>query len=403
MPASGVERGRSNASDGSGGGSGRSWRLPGGPSPVVRSGCGALADLGLTAREFGLRRVLVTSDRGIVAAGITGRALARLDEAGVAAEVFSDFGENPTESDVARGAAAARAMDADALAGVGGGSSLDVAKGAGFLLAGGGRMEDYRGYDRCPAPLPPLLGVPTTAGTGSEAQSYALISRDGDHQKLACGAPSAMFGAVILDPTLLPSAPREVVAAAGFDAVAHAVETAVTSRRTAESIALSHRSFALLGRAFPRVASGEADPADWEDMQRGAFFAGAAIERSMLGAAHACANPLTRRFDVAHGRALALTLPRVVRWNAPSAQEAYRDLLHAAQIRPGAGPAETLASLLDEWIALADLPRTFDDERLRSHDLPGLAAEASGEWTGRFNPRPFDAAGALAVYGSAVS
>ena len=338
-----------------------------------------------------------------MAAGITGRALASLGRAGVRAEPFSDFGENPTEADVARAAGAARTLEADSLVGVGGGSSLDVAKGAGFLLAAGGRMGDYRGYDKCPHPLPPLIGVPTTAGTGSEAQSYALISRDRDHQKLACGAPSAMFRAVVLDPALLPSAPSDVIAATGFDALAHAVETAVTSGRTDESAALSRRAFALLSRAFPLVTAGHATPGAWEDMQRGAFLAGAAIERSMLGAAHACANPLTRRFDVAHGRALAITLPRVVRWNASSAGEAYHDLLRAAGIPPGDDPADTLADQLDAWVAMADLPTDLAGENLRERDLPALAEEASAEWTGRFNPRPFDAAGALAVYRSAVA
>ena len=212
-----------------------------------------------------------------------------------------------------------------------------------------------------------------------------------------------MFRDVILDPGLLPSAPAEVIAATGFDSIAHAVETAVTSGRTDASLALSHRAFALLSRSFPVVTAGPATVAVWEDMQLGAFLAGAAIERSMLGAAHACANPLTRRFDVAHGRALAITLPRVVRWNASSAGEAYRDLLRAAGIPPGDDPAETLANLLDAWIAVAHLPQDLTGESLHVRDLPALAEEASTEWTGRFNPRPFDAAGALAVYRSAVT
>lgn len=380
-----------------------SWRLPSGPSPLVRSGPGALEELGEAASDLEIQRALVASDPGIVAAGITNRAFESLEAAGMIVEVFSDFGENPTESAVAQAAEAARAMGADALVGVGGGSSLDVAKGAGFLLAGGGRMEDYRGYGKCPHSLPPLIGVPTTAGTGSEAQSYALISRDRDHQKLACGAATAMFRAVVLDPALPPSAPREVIAATGFDAIAHAVETAVTSDRTDESLALSHRAFALLSRSYSPVVAGAADSAIWEEMQLGAFLAGAAIERSMLGAAHACANPLTRRFDVAHGRALAITLPRVVRWNAPSATAAYRDLLAAARIPPGVSPAETLASLLEGWIRTADLPADLAAERVDPGQLGSLAEEAAQEWTGRFNPRAFDAEGALTVYRSAVA
>lgn len=376
------------------------WRLRDGPSPLVRSGPNSLADLGELARGFGFGRVLLSSDPGIVRSGIAARALECLLDAGVEAELFSDFDENPTESEVARGAEAARRLNADSLVGVGGGSSLDMAKGIGFLLAGGGRMEDYRGYDRCPAPLPPLLGVPTTAGTGSEAQSYALISRDRDHRKCACGAPSAMFRAVVLDPALLPSAPPEVIAATGFDALAHAVETAATSERSAESLALSHGAFRLLSAAFPKVVSGDADAATWTAMQRGAFLAGAAIERSMLGAAHACANPLTRRYRVAHGRALSITLPRVVRWNGVAAEDAYRSLLEAAGMGSGLDPAAQLAARLEEWAAAAGLPGSTREEGIREPQFRELAEEAAEEWTGRFNPRPFDAAGALAVYRS---
>ncbi len=409
------------------------WRLPTGPSPLVRSGPGALAVLGELAREFGFQRTLVCSDPGIAAAGITGRALDSLRAAGITAACFSDFAENPKESEVARGAEAARRLGADSLAGVGGGSSLDVAKGVGFLLAGGGRMEDYRGYDRCPAPLPPLLGVPTTAGTGSEAQSYALISRDRDHRKCACGAPSAMFRGVVLDPELLPSAPLPVIAAAGFDAVAHAVETAVSSKRTEESLPLSQRAFRLLRRAFPEILGGQPGASAWEAMQRGAFLAGAAIERSMLGAAHALANPLTRLHGLAHGRALAITLPPVTRWNGEADRsgkrgrgrvgEGYRALLRAADLcPPGSGdpakgsgktpaempegrPEETLAELLGEWVRAAGLPESLAAAGIPAPETPApdwsaLAREAAEEWTGRCNPRPFDAAAALALYRS---
>lgn len=344
--------------------------------------------------------MLVTSDPGIVAAGIAERAIASLESAGVRAALFSDFEENPTEAAAERARSAAREFGADSLAGVGGGSSLDVAKAGGFLLAGGGRMEDYRGYDRCPHPLPPLLGVPTTAGTGSEAQSYALISRNGDHQKLACGAPSAMFRAVCLDPELLPSAPRGVIAATGFDAVAHAVETAASTRSSERSRALSREAFGLLAGAFPRVLAGEADGTAWSAMLLGAFLAGAAIERSMLGAAHALANPLTKRHGVVHGRALALTLPRVVRWNRAAASEAYADLLRAAGGTPGPGETsgDQLAELLRDWAEAAALPGAFSAAGIHQADLDILAGEAAQEWTGKFNPRPFEANAALDLY-----
>lgn len=387
------------------------WRLRDGPGPTVRSGRGSLGSIGALAAALGFRRPLLTADRGIAEAGILDRALGPLREAGLEAAAFTEFGENPTETEAAAGAEAAVRHGADSLIGLGGGSSLDLAKAVGFLHAGGGVMEDYRGYDRAPNPLPPLLGVPTTAGTGSEAQSYALISRDRDHRKMACGAPSAMFRAVVHDPTLLGSAPPEVAAAAGYDALAHAVETAVTTRGDRASRSLSRRAFALLAGSFERVVSGAADLADRERMQRGAFCAGAAIERSMLGAAHALANPLTRRYGVSHGRALARTLPPVVRWNGrrDAVSSEYAALLRAAGIEPGEAPGDTLAARLSEWAAVAALsgdPRPGDSGPAPGAgnglppeaDLPDLAAEAAEEWTGRFNPRPFDAAAALSLY-----
>lgn len=411
------------------------WRLADGPSPAVLSRPGALDSLGEVARAYGFARPLVTSDSGIADAGILDRALRSLAESGIRAAAFTDIGENPSESEVERGREAARRAGADSLIGLGGGSSLDVAKGVGFLLAGGGRMEDYRGYDRVGAPLPPMIGAPTTAGTGSEAQSYALISRDRDHRKLACGAPSALFRAVIHDPALLPSAPLEVRAAAGFDALAHAVETAVSTRRTEASAALSRSAFALLASSFPKVvrAGGAANglpsagaaeedlggSSHWARMQRGAFFAGAAIERSMLGAAHALANPLTRIYGLSHGRALARTLPAVVRWNAEveEADAAYAGLLAVGAVartggtagvpnggsREGAG--DTLAAWIEEAAAAGGLLEGgLEDEgdRFPESAVAALAAEAAEEWTGRFNPRPFAEESARTLYRAAL-
>ena len=136
---------------------------------------------------------------------------------------------------------------------VGGGSSLDCAKGINFLLTNGGAMSDYRGYGKATTPLLPMIGIPTTAGTGSEAQSYAVIADAATHMKMACGDPSAAFRVAMLDPALTLSAPRVVTATAGFDAIAHAVETAVTTRRTPLSDAFSHQAWRLLSGAFERV------------------------------------------------------------------------------------------------------------------------------------------------------
>jgi alcohol dehydrogenase len=163
-------------------------------------GEGSLARLGELARELGFRRPLLTADPGIVAAGHAERARSSLREAGIEAEVWSAFGENPDTAMIAAGAAVAREERIDSLVGLGGGSSLDTAKGIAFLLSNGGDMRDYWGYGKATKPLPPMIGIPTTAGTGSEAQSYALISDALSHVKMACGDPGAAFRVAILDP-----------------------------------------------------------------------------------------------------------------------------------------------------------------------------------------------------------
>src|SRR4029450_1982157 len=136
---------------------------------------------------------------------------------------------------------------------LGGGSSLDCAKGINFLLTNGGTIEHYRGYGKVGKPLLPMIGIPTTAGTGSEAQSYAVISDTATHMKMACGDPSAAVKVAILDPELTVTAPRHVTAMAGIDAIAHAVETAVTKRRTPVSDTFSRRAWELLDGAFERA------------------------------------------------------------------------------------------------------------------------------------------------------
>ena len=194
----------------------------------------------------------------------------------------------------------------DGVIGLGGGSPLDCAKGINLLLTNGGAIADYKGYGHARKPLLPMIAVPTTAGTGSEAQSYAVIADSATHMKMACGDPKLAFAAAVLDPELTVSQPRAVTAAAGFDAIAHAVETAVTTRRTPISTLFAHAAFRLLDPHYDRVL---ADPGDVDAraaMQLGAFYAGVAIEQSMLGAAHACANPLTARHALTHGVALAI-------------------------------------------------------------------------------------------------
>ena len=211
-------------------------------------GAGTVARLGELARERGASRVLLVTDPHLVEVGHPDRAQRSLEAAGIEVERFEGVRENPTTVDVDRCLEVARACQPDLFVAVGGGSSLDTAKGANFLLTNGGEMEDYWGVGKATKPLLPLIAVPTTAGTGSETQSFALIARESDHQKMACGAPGAAPVVSVLDPELTVTLPRQVAAYTGLDALTHSVEAAVTSKRTPVSSLYAREAFRLAER-----------------------------------------------------------------------------------------------------------------------------------------------------------
>jgi alcohol dehydrogenase len=372
-------------------------------------GCGTFDRLGEFARELSARRVLIVSDIGLRKTDYCERAVSCLRSCGIDVAVFDQVSENPTTDDVHRCAAFAKTADVDLIVGLGGGSSVDCAKGANFVLTNGGRMQDYKGIGKAQRPMLPMIAVSTTAGTGSEAQSFAVIADAETHMKMACGDPKAACRIAILDPQLTVTMPAFVTATSGIDAMTHAIESYVTTKRTPISQMFARQAWELLSSAFPIVLR-EPDNIDARGrMQLGAFLAGAAIENSMLGAAHAAANPLTAQFGTTHGVAVGLMLPHVVRWNAEVAGDLYRDLVIAAKWDDAETNAESAPSQLadgfTELLRQADLPISVSqainadaDESVLNH----LVAEAMQQWTGTFNPRTMDAAAFATLYRNAL-
>ena len=353
--------------------------------------------LGELAAELGATRVLVVSDPGVVSAGHFHRGVDSLTRAGLMVSPFHGVHENPTTQDVDVGVEVARQVRPDLLVAIGGGSSMDCAKGINFLYSCGGRMEDYWGVGKATADMLPLIAVPTTSGTGSEAQSFALISQADSHVKMACGDPRAACRIALLDPTLTITQPTRVTALTGIDAISHAIETQVTTKRNALSNCYSRKAWQLLSSGFPRVLAQPDDIDARGQVQLGAFFAGQAIETSMLGAAHALANPLTARFDITHGQAVGVMLPAVIRFNAVQVSELYAELwrdLSATQWPPklgqlfsNASPSESLALFVQHLVALAGLETELGALEIPVDSLEQLAQDATEQWTGTFNPR----------------
>jgi alcohol dehydrogenase len=344
----------------------------------VAFGIGALNNIGPIIQSEGGSRVLLVSDPGITAAGHVERAVRALYKAGLAVRVYDEAGENPTTVHVAKGLAIARQFKPDLIVGLGGGSAMDCGKGINFLLTNGGRMQDYWGVNKATQPMLPFVAIPTTAGTGSDAQSFALITDPDTHQKMACGDTKALPRVAILDPELTATAPAKVAAATGIDAIVHAVETSGTNKRTEVSRRLSRQAWEMLEPSYERLMRDAADLEARKGMLLGAHLAGAAIENSMLGGAHSCANALTAVCGTVHGVAVGMILPSVIRFNAALDGNPYSDLM------PDAGQ---LASRIEQMLDAGGLPHKLGEVGASQEQIPELAAVAAKQWTAAFNPR----------------
>ncbi len=415
------------------------------PLTRVVFGNGTVRRLGELANQLGGRRVLVVTDAGLARAGYEQRSVEALNAAGLDVVVFHDVHSEPTTDDVERGLAVACSANIDLIVGFGGGSSMDCAKGINFLLTNGGRMEDYWGIGKATKPMLPMIAVPTTAGTGSEAQSFAIIANSQTHMKMACGDKKVACKIAILDPELTLTMPPAVTAATGIDAISHAIESHVTAAHTTLSQLFSRRAWQLLSRAFPFVtASGGRQAPDGSELRNGfdlqtgavgttnasgglrpplanqtlanqildargamllgAHLAGAAIENSMLGATHSLANPLSAHFGVTHGVAVGLMLPHVIRFNAAVVGPLYGELAADAGLCAADDPraGAILADHISQLFAEAGLPKSLSMCQVARELIPTMAQEAAAQWTAKFNPRPVDVTSLQEIYECAM-
>ncbi len=377
------------------------------PRTRIVFGPGSVDRVGEIALELGAKNPLIITDPGVRAAGHADLVIDSLTKAGLTAVVFDQVHENPTTRDVEASLQAARAGVIDFFIGVGGGSCLDAAKGCNLLLTNGGSIRDYWGVGKAKLPMLPMIAIPTTAGTGSECQSAALIADAMTHQKMACLDFKAAPKVAILDPCLTTTQPRQVTAYTGIDAIAHAVEAAVTRKRNGMSLMYAREAFRMLLPGLPRILHRPDDLHARGRVLLGASLAGLAIESSMLGAAHATANPLTAHYGIVHGLAVGLMLPAVVRFNGGDLYtlQLYAELASAAEIahpRDGLELAhDALLARLDSLLNAAGYPRSLAECGVDRSMIPTLAQEAGKQWTASHNPRALTFTDFVDLYESA--
>ena len=338
-------------------------------------GEGAVSRIGTLAAARGWSRVLLVTDPGLVQLGMIGPSIQALAAAGIAVTVFSDVQADPPESIVLAAAQAATGFGADSVIGLGGGSSLDVAKLAALLAVGRERLPEVYGVGNAKGPRLPLMLVPTTAGTGSEVTPISIVTT-GASEKMGVVSPVLLPDIALLDPELTLGLPPAVTAATGIDAMVHAIEahTSASINNNPVSRALAREALRLMGGALERAVQDGSDRAARADMLLGSMLAGQAFANSPVAAVHALAYPIGGHFHIPHGLSNALVLPHVLRFTAETAGDLYAEIAPIVFPEIGGLPAKESGLAFADY--LAELSRRCSlQQKLRDVGIPEDAIE----------------------------
>ncbi|GAA4925866.1 alcohol dehydrogenase [Actinomycetospora succinea] len=327
-----------------------------GSGPVVDFGPGAVARIPDHLAAQGARRVLVVTDAGLRAAGVVDAVTAPVAAAGLAVEVYDAVRGNPSVEVVEQGAEHARALGLDAVLALGGGSSLDAAKGIALLAPSPGARAD--GSGATPATGLPVVAVPTTAGTGAETNGFGVLEDAATRQKVYCGDASVVPRVALLDPELTYGLPASATAATGVDALVHGLESLASRGRDPMSEAFAAEAVRRAWTWLPVAVADGSDPRARAEMLVAAHLAGQALTRSGLGLVHGLAHALSLHTGAIHGLALAAVLPEVVGWSLDADPAGWGRAAEAAGLPAASALPDALAGVVDATgtrVTVADL------------------------------------------------
>ena len=373
-------------------------------SPIkITVGLNSACEVAQQVKQFGGSRVLIVTDPGVVDADLIAPIASSLDSGDIAYVVYKGVEPEPPSRVIDQGAEIFKAEGCDLVLGVGGGSSMDVAKGISILAANKGRILDYCGVDQVPRKGAPMILMPTTAGTGSEVTRVLILTDEEQNTKNVVFTPYALANAAIIDPALSLSMPPTVTADTGMDAMVHAIETYVSMNATVFSDILAERAIRLIADYLPVAwAKGSNTDARYH-MSLAATLAGMAFGSGGLGAVHALAYPLGTEYHMAHGRTNAIMLPHVMRYNIPGSPVRYARIaeLMGKDIE-GYGTleaAELAVEAILELLETIQVSCRVQDYGIPESDLPKLVA--GGIKQARLfvpNPRDLDEEDVASIY-----
>jgi alcohol dehydrogenase class IV len=372
---------------------------------ILRIGGGASRELPALLATLGLARPFFVTDSYLVASGLLDPLLEGLRHAGIPVRLFSETVPDPTVASIEAGLESLRQGDHDCVIGFGGGSPLDSAKAIAMLAVHGGAMADYKVPHVQDAPGLPVIAIPTTAGTGSEATRVCVITDSETDEKMLCAGLAYMPLAALVDFELTLGKPHRLTADTGIDSLTHAIEAYVSRRANPFSDGMALAAMRLLAPNLRRVCADPADRAAREAMMVGALKGGIAFSNSSVALVHGMSRPIGAHFHVPHGLSNAMLLPAITAWSAPAALGRYADCARAMGVAAeGEGDQSAVARLLAELSALnRDLavpgPAAWGISAERWHGLtPLMCEQALASGSPANNPRVPDTAEMAELY-----
>ena len=375
-------------------------------APEIVFGPGSLAEAGYAAARLGARRPMVVTDPGLIEAGWVDELLRLLLEAGLSPVVWNDVTPNPKDHEVAKGYEVYRESGADVLIALGGGSCIDAAKGIAILSSNGGDILDYAGVDQVSKPIPPLLMIPSTSGTGADVSQFCIITDTGRSVKVTIVGRALVPDLSIIDPALLTTMPEWLAAATGLDALTRGIESFVSLAHNPLADIHALHAVGLVSRHLYRTIDMPSDTVAREGMAQASLNAGLAFTNAILGATHAMSHQVGGLLDAPHGVVNGVLLPHVIRYNARATPDRFVDLARAAGLAvdgmPGVEAAELLAVHVRKLADDVGVPRGLRELGVDESSVDRLATTTLDDACLTTNPREANAEDIVALFKAAL-
>ena len=356
-------------------------------------GPGARKELPGVVKRLGFKKALVVTDKGLMQFGVAKMVLDVMDEAGIAYEIFDDVKPNPTVTNVKNGIEACKKAEADFIVAIGGGSSMDTAKGIGIVVNNPEFSDiiSLEGVADTKKKSLPIIALPTTAGTAAETTINYVIIDESRQAKMVCVDPNDIPCVAIIDAELMYSLPKSLTAATGMDAMTHAIEGLITKAAWELSDMFEVKAIEMIYKYLPLAVDEPKNPKGRDGMAVAQYVAGMAFSNVGLGVDHGMAHPLSALFDVPHGVACAMLLPTVMRFNMPAALEKYTEIAKACGVwKDGMSneeAAEAACKAIEDLSARVGTNKRLTDLGITEKDIDALADQAINDVCTPGNPR----------------